>query len=240
MPDYRMKWIRIWPHAWFDSSMRVELTNEERAFWVDIIALAGKSRIPGVICSDPDGLTGYPLPMLCSLLVSWTPEQAVRTLEKLEKTNRLQIKRVPLMSGEDGWIVHITNWKKYQSEAQRVQKYKKKVYPSTPHSRKKHRTEVEVDVEEEVEGKSSSDDDPLTLLPELKKGFPKHRLTEDDVAWACGVIRSRASSPPGSLAFWRKALFAFMENADGEIAAHHKRIAESGEARTGHNPHGRA
>ena len=152
MPDYRMKWIRIWPHAWFDSSMRVELTNAERAFWVDVIALAGKSRIPGVICSDPEGKVGYPLPMLSSLLVSWTPEEVTAILEKLEKTQRVQVKRIPLMSGEDGWIVRVTNWQKYQSEAQRVSKYKKQVYPTTPVGRKDGCTEEE----EEVKGEEDS------------------------------------------------------------------------------------
>ena len=157
MPDYRMKWIRIWPHAWFDSSMRVELTNEERAFWVDLIALAGKSRIPGVICSDPDGKVGYPLPMLCSLLVSWTPEQTAATLAKLEKTERAEVRRTPLLSGEEGWIVRVVNWDKYQSESQRIQKYR-----NTARSEKRNRQgtlggcttgriEVEVEVEEERE-----------------------------------------------------------------------------------------
>lgn len=153
MPDYRMKWIRIWPHAWFDSSMRVELTNAERAFWVDVIALAGKSRIPGVICSDREGTVGYPLPMLSSLLVSWTPDEVTSILGKLEKTQRVQVTRSTLMSGEDGWIVRITNWHKYQSEAQRVSKYKSRVYPSTLARCKNDRIEVEEEVEVEVEKK---------------------------------------------------------------------------------------
>jgi hypothetical protein len=154
-----MKWIRIWPHAWFDSSMRVELTNAERAFWVDVIALAGKSRIPGVICSDPEGKVGYPLPMLSSLLVSWTPQEVTSVLEKLEKTQRVQVEHTALLSGEDGWIVRVTNWEKWQSESQRVQKYR-----NTSRSEKRNqrslitnnsctsgRIEVEVEVEEEVE-----------------------------------------------------------------------------------------
>jgi len=185
MPDYRMKWIRIWPHAWFDSSMRVELTNAERAFWVDVIALAGKSRIPGVICSDPDGKIGYPLPMLSSLLVSWTPDEVTAILDKLEKTQRVHVTRIPLMSGEDGWIVRITNWQKYQSEAQRVSKYKKQVYSSTPKGRKDARTEVEVDVEGEVEGekanaqsafKSPKPGDAASTPPEVLKTLGRNEL----------------------------------------------------------------
>ena len=165
MPDYRMKWIRIWPHAWFDSSMRVELTNAERAFWVDVIALAGKSRIAGVICSDPEGKIGYPLPMLSSLLVSWTPNEVTAILEKLEKTQRVQVTRLPLMSGEDGWIVRVSNWQKYQSEAQRVQKYRNTARSerrnrgeSTPERCTTGRIEVEVEKEEDVEeeGKPST------------------------------------------------------------------------------------
>lgn len=160
MPDYRMKWIRIWPHAWFDSSMRVELTNEERAFWVDMLARAGKSRIPGVICSDPEGKVGYPLAMLTSQLVSWTQDQVVNILDKLEKTDRVQVTRSPLFSGEEGWIVHITNWEKYQSEAQRVQKYR-----NTARSERRNQPisttsscttgRIEEEVEEEVDKKEN-------------------------------------------------------------------------------------
>src|SRR5574337_320399 len=99
-PGYRMKWIRIWPHAWLDSSMRVELTNEERAFWVDLLALAGKSRTPGGIASghDDSGEIGYPLLVLSALLVSWTPEQVKNTLDKLKVTERIEVRSRPLLS----------------------------------------------------------------------------------------------------------------------------------------------
>ena len=158
-PDYRMKWIRIWPHAWFDSSMRVELTNEERAFWIDIIALAGKSRVPGIICSGQDegGRIGYPLVLLSSLLVSWTPEQTSQILVLLEKTDRVRIVRRPLLSGEDGIIVEVVNWQKWQSESQRVRKYRRYVTTEEriavhPSSVKVGRTDVEEEGEVEVEG----------------------------------------------------------------------------------------
>lgn len=88
--------------------------------------------------------------------------------------------------------------------------------------------------------KSSSDDDPLTLLPELQAKYPSYELTAEDLKWACGIIVARSKAPPGSLAFWRTALVKFMENADGEIAAHRKQQAGSVEAHAGHNPYGRA
>lgn len=88
--------------------------------------------------------------------------------------------------------------------------------------------------------KSSSDDDPLTLLPELQRLYPEEQLTAEDVTWMCGIIAARANAPPGSLTFWRKSLVAFLENADGEIAAHRKQQAGAIEAHAGHNPFGRA
>lgn len=178
--------------------MRVELTNAERAFWVDVIALAGKSRIPGVICSDPEGQTGYPLTMLCSLLVSWKPEEVLAILEKLEKTNRVQIVRKPLLSGEDGWIVHITNWQKYQSEAQRVQKYRhtaRSVRRNTPNMCTSGRTEVEVEVEGEVEVKKPAQASPSHSSKgkkqhlEPKKGMKCLKPTEPPPAEMAHIYR---------------------------------------------------
>lgn len=122
----RRPWVKLWVQPWFDSSLRVELSNDERGVFVDILALAGKSRWPGMIASGRDeknNLLGYPLRMICNMMISWKEQQVERALEALKATNRITVRETPLRTGETGIIIEINSWAKYQSEYERTKRY---------------------------------------------------------------------------------------------------------------------
>lgn len=65
--------------------------------------------------------------------------------------------------------------------------------------------------------KSSGDDAPLSLLDELRKTYPD--WTQKRFDWAIERIRKRAPTPPASVAYWRKSLFALAASLDAEVAS---------------------
>lgn len=122
----RMSWFKVWADPWFDSSMRVELTNDERGIWLDLLALACRSRFPGMIASGRDekgNLLGYPVRFLTAKMISWTQEQITKALEALKATGRIRITETALRTGETGMIIEIDSWEKWQSEYGRTKKY---------------------------------------------------------------------------------------------------------------------
>lgn len=54
MNTRRRNWVKIWVNEWLRGTVRFELTPQERAIFIDLITLAGDSRIPGIICSGVD------------------------------------------------------------------------------------------------------------------------------------------------------------------------------------------
>ena len=164
MTEYRSSrrnWIKLWVDPWLDGTTRYELTSVQRCFWVDLMALAGRSRTPGVICAGHDGqkTIGYPLGKFQSLLREPLDiEEAFALFVRKEK--------ITLQSYEDSgvrfYVVTIRNWERYQSEYQRQKTYRKgdkqkneqvthKVTNQTP-----AKLLVEGEVEGEVEEKISS------------------------------------------------------------------------------------
>lgn len=125
---YRMKWFKVWADSWFDSSMRIELTNDERGIWIDLLAVACRSRFPGVITSGTDengNHLGYPIRFLLAKMLSWTEEQVISALEVLKSTGRIHITETPLRTGETGLVITIDSWERWQSEYGRTRKYYK-------------------------------------------------------------------------------------------------------------------
>lgn len=124
----RRPWFKVWSEPWFDSSMRIELTNTERGIWTDLLALASKSRFIGIIASgrDPHGkLLGYPVRALTGMMISWQETDIIAALKALEETGRIRVIHTPLRTKEDGLQIEIIGWEKYQSEYQRTSKYYK-------------------------------------------------------------------------------------------------------------------
>src|SRR5271157_5568929 len=60
------KWIKVWINEWRDGTLRWQASDFQRAFWIDLLALAGRSRYPGIVCAgmDNDTIVGYPAAFL--------------------------------------------------------------------------------------------------------------------------------------------------------------------------------
>lgn len=100
----RPPWIKLWTEEWLDGSIRMDLTADERSVWADLLAMAGRSRQPGVIQANEDStyshiyLAGrFQIPL----------ELLERTLEKCKQQNRIS---------ENSSGIEIINWKKYQQQ----------------------------------------------------------------------------------------------------------------------------
>ena len=57
-------WIKLWVAPWLDGTTRDEMSGSQRAFWVDLLAPAARSRIAGVISPGQvnEKTPGYPTP----------------------------------------------------------------------------------------------------------------------------------------------------------------------------------
>ena len=59
----RRQWIKVWVDPWLDGTTRYVNTGSERAFWVDLLCEAGRSRFPGYVCPGQENgeLIGFPV-----------------------------------------------------------------------------------------------------------------------------------------------------------------------------------
>ena len=120
----RRSWVKLWVNEWLDGTTRYEMSDAQRAFWIDLLAMAGRSRYLGVICAgkSPDGkYIVYPINKFQSLMsepinVEETLQMFVRTGKiSVETTNESPIKLLKL---------ELLNWDKFQSEYQRQKPYR--------------------------------------------------------------------------------------------------------------------
>ncbi|HKV25626.1 MAG TPA: hypothetical protein VJN93_13615 [Candidatus Acidoferrum sp.] len=156
-------WVRLWTNEWLDGTTRFQMSDAQRAFWIDLLAMAGRSRYPGIICAGRDGeqWVGYPLSRFQALMT--TPIDIETTLALFQQTGKIEME---VTHGQPTKLYKIVllNWGKYQSDLQaqaaRSRKYRQNknrhgerhahVTPSiTPTSRRV--TGVEGEVEEDSE-----------------------------------------------------------------------------------------
>jgi hypothetical protein len=152
-------WFKVFVNDWLEGTTRYQMSDAQRAFWIDLLAMAGRSRFGGIVCSGKDGeqLIGYPLSKFQGLLAE--PLDVEATFALFERTGKITLE----VSGEGSrklYVLHVTNWAKYQSEYDRTKQYRRK--SATPNATellqaksqsryaKSNRTEVEVDGEVEV------------------------------------------------------------------------------------------
>jgi hypothetical protein len=116
-------WIKLWVTPWLDGTTRYEMSGSQRAFWVDLLAQAGRSRIAGIISpGQVNGrLLGYPL----AWFHGFQPPDidVMATLELFQSTGKIE-----LINVGDRIAVKILNWDKYQpplSGAERTKKWRK-------------------------------------------------------------------------------------------------------------------
>ena len=102
------------------------MTPTQRAIWTDLLALAGRSRWPGVIAANIEDPIpcGYPASWLAATLN--VPEADINgAVSRFEATGKVILEKDP----NGGLIIRLRNWDKYQSEYQRQRKYRAKKQP---------------------------------------------------------------------------------------------------------------
>lgn len=154
----RRPWVKLYCRDWLTSTVRFDMTELDRSRFIDLLALAGDSKVPGVVCAGYDGdrkLTGFPIDWLASTMRCRVAELR-ESLKKFASQDRIEI------SGKDDFpIIKITSWKKYQSEYLRqveslskrkaLQDSLQKIGRSSETSPQLPKTEVEVEVDREGE-----------------------------------------------------------------------------------------
>ncbi len=113
----RRNWIKLYVDQVLRGSMFTELLPDERFVWFGFLCLTGDSPIDGKICVS-EGV-GYSNDQLAALL-KVDAELIRRAKSKFVKYDKIVV--------EDGNVVTICNWKKYQSEYERQRIYRKKSY----------------------------------------------------------------------------------------------------------------
>lgn len=148
----RRQWVKLWVNEWLDGTTRFELTAQQRLMWVDLLALAGRSRFPGFIYAgngQGSEKVGYPIAYLAGVL-QMDEIGANNTLKLLADHGHITLNEV----APETYVIGIINWEKYQSEYLRQKTYRKVTTKTT--SRLPVEGEVEVDGDGE-EDKTSFD-----------------------------------------------------------------------------------
>ena len=118
----RRQWVKLWVNEWLDGTTRYEMSDVQRAFWIDLLALAGRSRYPGRIFAGetPEGPVGYPLVKFASQMTS--PIDIQKTLRLFERTGKIKLTKT--CESPELFMIELLNWDRYQSEYQRQKKYR--------------------------------------------------------------------------------------------------------------------
>lgn len=198
----KRSWVKLWVNEWLNGTTRFEMTDAQRAFWIDLLAMAGWSRIPGIVCAGQvNGIyVGYPITKFQSLLSE--PMDVEATLELFERSGKILIEitqEIPIKL----YKITLINWDKYQSEYQRQKKYRKRLQQSDRKSYVEgNKTDPESDTESEINRhpktrqiahKSSSLQPPKMTTDDLKKFVLKKAEDQGGViAAALDIIAERA------------------------------------------------
>lgn len=164
----RRNWVKLWVNEWLDGTTRYEMSGAQRAFWIDLLALAGRSRFPGIVCAgsdDGERFIGYPLRVFHALDAA-SEIDLEETLKLFEKTGKVRVETTALKPVKLIKI-EILNWGKYQSEYSRQKPYRKVTKKVT--TSEGVRLLVEGEGEGEVEGegeKPTAQASPSPCLPE--------------------------------------------------------------------------
>jgi hypothetical protein len=160
----KRQWVKLWVGEWLDGTTRYEMTGAQRAFFIDLLALAGRSRHPGFIYAGESAgrVIGYPLGFFQALDASGELDVAA-TLQLFETCGKIRVEAtqeapVKLMR------IEVINWGRYQSnlagQAERARRYRENKATSRDASRnasrlrhaQESRSVTGVEVEVEVEG----------------------------------------------------------------------------------------
>jgi hypothetical protein len=109
-------WVKLWVSEWLDGTTRFQMSGAQRAFWIDLLAMAGRSRHPGVVCAGRDGdkWVGYPLKTF-SALDAGGEIDILATLELFERTGKVSVE-ITSVAPVKLYKITICKWETYQSE----------------------------------------------------------------------------------------------------------------------------
>jgi hypothetical protein len=93
-------WIPLWVDKWLWGSTRIELSHEERAIFIDLLALASKDN--GFIRANET--VPYPIEQLSGMLRA-SSELVSQTIKKCIKFDKLT---------DNSGILFVNNWQEYQ------------------------------------------------------------------------------------------------------------------------------
>jgi hypothetical protein len=119
--------------------------------------MAGRSRFPGIICAGRDGehFVGYPLNRFQSLMAG--PIDIEATFALFRRTGKIELE-VTSEGPPKLYKIELLNWAKYQSEYQRLKKYRKPAYAKstlrstakvTPQKERERRIQKETEKEKQ-------------------------------------------------------------------------------------------
>src|SRR2546423_5146581 len=150
-------WIKLWVPEWLDGTSRYEMSGGQRAFWVDLLTLAGRSRIPGIVCAgeNPNNLFGYPLDRYAGILGDDSVD-ILETFKLFEAQGKIEI----VVTREESpklYAIKILSWAKYQSEYMRQRASRKKTRQGARKVTHKNTPRLPVEGEEEEEGEVDGD-----------------------------------------------------------------------------------
>ena len=159
------------------------MSDAQRALWIDLLALAGRSRFPGRICAGEVGgaFVGYPLNKFQALMAE--PIDVQQTLELFEKTGKIKLtvtSEIPTKLV----MIELLNWDRYQSEYQRQKKYRRKELQQSDSRSYNQSDKTEGEVEGEVEKKHRAPSAPS--VPAIPAQVQLHQETRDaafEVFW---------------------------------------------------------
>src|SRR5713226_821156 len=160
----RRAWVKLWVNEWLDGTTRFQMSGAQRAFWIDLLALAGRSRYPGIICAGMDGdlFVGYPLKTFAALDAG-AEIDLLATFDLFTKTGKITVE-VTTEEPVKLYKVTICNWERYQSEYQRQKPYQETYRRKNKKLSKKLSLQKgsgylsEEDGEEESEGKGEKEE----------------------------------------------------------------------------------
>jgi hypothetical protein len=122
------KWIKLWVNPWLDGTTRWQTTGAQRAFWIDLLAEAGRGRFPGFVAAGVDAgqIVGYPLYWYRAKQAEEEEFDVQATLALFERTGKIRL----IITSKEPFLVaiEILNWRLYQSDldnqAERARKYR--------------------------------------------------------------------------------------------------------------------
>jgi len=109
-----MRYVKMYVAECLEGTIRFDFEPAERGVWYDLVILAGRMRVKGLIGAG----SGIPYPRRWIAGILNIDEELLElTIEKCKKTHRIS---------ENSNGIRILNWNKYQSEYDRQKPYRDK------------------------------------------------------------------------------------------------------------------